>query len=105
MAFYLVEAKPHLHKLKSLRERLDQSVIKKLKPFGNTLHQSLINARLKPNGFAIWEEEDYCSPPLARERAAILDHYFNQLRVKSVTEGEGWQEIEGLPTLWNESEF
>ena len=104
MAFYLVKARPQLNKLTKLKEILDNEKIRPLKPFGNTLHHSLLNARLKPDGFAIWEEEDYCIPPLSAERAAVLDHYFNELSVKSVAEGAGWKEIEGLPTLWNRSE-
>ncbi|MBI1730068.1 hypothetical protein HY229_04645 [Candidatus Acetothermia bacterium] len=105
MAHYLVEAKPHLHKLKSLRERLDQGLIKRLKPFGNTLHHSLVNARLKPDGFAVWEEEDYCSPPLAQERAAVLGEFFAKISVKTTREEEGWNEVGELPSLWDKYTF
>jgi hypothetical protein len=28
------------------------------------------------------EEEDYCSPPLAQERAAVLDTYFDDITVE-----------------------
>ncbi|MFN3928754.1 MAG: hypothetical protein ACK4OK_03870 [Thermoflexus sp.] len=48
----------------------------------------------------MWEEEDYCSPPLAMERAAVLDHYFEDLRVERVPAGKGWRQIAGLPALW-----
>ena len=34
--------------------------------------------------------QDYCSPPLAQERAAVLDEYFEDLRVTAVQRNEGW---------------
>ena len=49
---------------------------------------------------AVWEEEDYCSPPLAMERAAILDRYFDRIEVEPVARGEGWRRIDGLPRLF-----
>jgi len=52
---------------------------------------------------AVWEEEDYCAPPLAQERAAVLDDYFHDLRVEKVKEGEGWSKIEALPRLFPEA--
>ena len=71
-----------------------------MQPFGNALHYSLENARLDPQGWAVWEEEDYCRPPLAQERAAVLDTYFTDLGVERVEKGEGWEEIETLPKFW-----
>ncbi len=35
------------------------------------------NSRAAPDGGAIWKKEDYCRPPLAQERAAVLDQYFD----------------------------
>ncbi|HWS96240.1 MAG TPA: hypothetical protein VN620_07175 [Candidatus Methylomirabilis sp.] len=56
-------------------------------------------ARIQPDGVATWEEEDYCSPPLAEERAAVLDKYFDEISVERVDAGEGWKRIEALPRL------
>lgn len=47
---------------------------------GEALSTGLNNARWQADGIAIWEEEDYCSPPLAMERAAVLDKYFDAIR-------------------------
>jgi hypothetical protein len=58
------------------------------------------NARLREDGYAVWEEEDYCSPPLAQERAAALNEFFDELEVTPVKEGAGWEEIEQLPLLF-----
>ena len=44
---------------------------------------------MRSDGVAVWEEEDYCDPPLAQEREAVLDDYFGDLRVEAVKEGGG----------------
>jgi hypothetical protein len=48
-----------------------------------------------------WEEEDYCTPPLAQERTAVLEDYFQDLRVEKVKEGEGWSKIDVLPRFFS----
>ena len=100
MAYYLVKAKFRKDLLTELRSRLDSGEIEQMRPFGKALQYSLENARLDPQGWAIWEEEDYCSPPLAQERDAVLDTYFTDLGVERVGEGEGWEQIESLPEFW-----
>jgi len=101
MAYYLVKAKYQKELLAELRKRLDSGEIDQMRPFGKALQYSLDRARLDPQGdhWAVWEE-DYCRPPLAQERAAVLDTYFTGLRVESVKEGQGWKQIESLPRLW-----
>ena len=47
-------------------------------------------------------KEDYCSPPLAEEGAAVLDEFFDELDVTRVQEGTGWEKIEALPRLFPE---
>jgi len=100
MAYYLVKAKAHKDLLTELRSRLDSGEIEQMQPFGRALQYSLENARLNPQGWAVWEEEDYCRPPLAQERAAVLDTYFTDLSVKRMQKGEGWAQIESLPDFW-----
>ena len=102
MAYYLVKAKYHKDLISELRSRLDSGEIRQMRPFGTALHYSLENARLDPQGWAIWEEEDYCSPPLAQERAAVLDTYFLDLGVERVQKGNGWEQIESLPKFWKD---
>ena len=99
MAYYLVRAKPKAERLGELQERLQKDSFIGLRPFGNALTHSLKEARTQPDGIAIWEEEDYCSPPLAEERAAVLDKYFDEISVETVDAGEGWKRIEALPRL------
>lgn len=100
MAYYLVKAKPIRSKMNDLRKWLDSGEIRAMKPFGQALQMGLDNARWRSDDVAIWEEEDYCVPPLAQERAAVLDEYFTELEVEHVTKGEGWRKIEPLKKIW-----
>jgi hypothetical protein len=102
MAFYLVSAVPKPSRLDELSERLARAEFVGLRPFGPTLTRSLKGARIRKDGVAVWEEEDYCRPPLAQERAAVLDDYFHDLRVEAVNEGEGWAKIDTFPRLFPE---
>ncbi|RMG88918.1 MAG: hypothetical protein D6712_02645 [Chloroflexi bacterium] len=101
MAYYLVRAKPN-GDLATLRRRLDSGEIQAMRPFGTALDYSLRNARLAADGYAVWEEEDYCTPPLNAERNAVLDTYFTDLSVEPVQAGDGWAKIEALPPLWRD---
>src|SRR5512134_298615 len=100
MAFYLVSAvlKPDLSN--ELERLLRENAFVDLQPFGKALSHSLRNARIRDDGFAVWEEEDYCTPPLAQERAAARDRFFERLSVAPVRVGEGWNRIQDLPRLF-----
>ncbi len=102
MAHYLVTAKPKAGRLGDLFVSLRKDAYVSMRPFGRTLTYSLQNARLRQDGYVTWEEEDYCSPPLAQERAAALDEFFDELEVTSVQQGKGWKKIETLPRLFPE---
>lgn len=65
MAYYLVKAQPITERLDDLQAQLEGGEIAKMRPFGRALQHSLENARIEPEGYAVWEEEDYCHPPLA----------------------------------------
>lgn len=95
----MVKAKPIAARLPELRQRLDSGEISRMRPFGSALHQGLDQARMLDGDTAIWEEEDYCSPPLAQERAAVLDTYFEDLTVEAVNRGEGWAQLDDLPMM------
>jgi hypothetical protein len=100
MAYYLVSATPREEHLPDLEARLARDEFVALRPFGTALSQSLRNARRHPDGGAVWEEEDYCRPPLAEERAAVLDRYFDDIAAQAVRRGAGWRQIEDLPRLF-----
>jgi hypothetical protein len=102
MPHYLVTAKPKSDRLGDLLGNLRKNAYASMRPFGKTLTYSLRNARIREDGYATWEEEDYCSPPLAEERAAALDEFFDELTTTPVNMGTGWKRIEGLPRLFPE---
>ncbi|RIK49984.1 MAG: hypothetical protein DCC57_12375 [Chloroflexi bacterium] len=99
MAYYLVRATPRPERMDELAAKLAEDAFVTLRPFGRALTQGLLGARRLDDGRAVWEEEDYCSPPLAMERAAVLDRYFSDIEVEHVAENEGWAQIENLPRL------
>jgi len=86
--------------MSALRKWLDSGEIRSMRPFGQALQLGLDGCRWLEDGVAIWEEEDYCVPPLAQERAAVLDAHFTDLHVRVVERGAGWSEIESLPRVW-----
>jgi hypothetical protein len=103
MAFYLVRAKPKKELLENLHGELNSGKISKMRPFGHALQYSLENARMDTENrdYALWIEEDYCSPPLAMERESVLDRYFNDISVERVeSEEEAWNRINDKPRLW-----
>ena len=101
MVFWLVTAKPRVEKLGELRRRLDSREISRMRPFGRSLENGLVNAKLREDGSALWGEEDYCVPPLAQEKAAVLDDYFDNLTVEDIGDpGQGWEKLANLSSLW-----
>ncbi len=102
MAWYLVTARAHPGRLHELEMRLQSGEIGKMKPFGEALAFSLANARIRPDYRVQWEEEDYCVPPLAQERDAVLDRYFSDIEVDAVPFRYGWEQVEHYPRLFPE---
>ena len=101
MSHYLVRARLKHAFANDLYERLGKRDFLHLQPFGASITRALENIRQDPlTGEAVWEEEDYCSPPLAMERSAVLDQYFEAIDVAQVSDGEGWGLISELPPLW-----
>jgi hypothetical protein len=101
MSLYLVRARPK-NDLSSLRKELNSDEISRLRPFGKTLQYGLVNAKIDPkDGYALWIEEDYCTPPLAMERESVLDRYFEDITVQVIaSEKEGLDRIANIPGLW-----
>ena len=100
MAHYLVRAEIAPQQLEALERELEKRAFVDLRPFGSSLTRGLEGARWESGRVAVWEEEDYCTPPLAQERADVLDRYFENLGVERVERGEGWSRIQELPRLF-----
>jgi hypothetical protein len=94
LTLYIVREKPK-NDLSELQKELELGNVSKLRPFGETLHHSLQNARFDTNNnYAMWVKEDYCSPPLAMERESVLDRYFDDITVERVSsEEQGWKSL------------
>jgi hypothetical protein len=104
MALYMVKARPRKELLENLQKDLNSGKISKMRPFGHVLQYSLENAKIDNENpdYALWVEEDYCSPPLAMERESVLNQYFNDIEVVCVeSEEQGWNMIKEKPSLWN----
>ena len=102
MAFYLVRARLKPERRDELLAALERKEFVSLEPFGRALSMGLTQARIDRDGRAAWEEEDYCQPPLAQEREAVLDDYFEQIEVEIVEQDAAWRELEDLPRLFPE---
>lgn len=103
MAYYKIVAKPKEDRIQELHKKLEAGTFRSLRPFGNTLTESLLKARFDvENNRAVWEEEDYCTPPLDQERRAVLDHYFEDIKFQAVDQNTGWESIRDFPSLWKE---
>jgi hypothetical protein len=103
MTLYLVRAKPK-NDLSELRKELDSGKISRLRPFGESLHHGLQNARFdNSSNYVMWVEEDYCSPPLAMERESVLDRYFEDITVERVSSQKvGWKSLDDMPMVWSQ---
>jgi len=100
MAHYLVRAKSR-DNLAELRQRLDNDEISQYHPSGNEMTHCLNNARLTLDGWITWEENCYCSPPLKQERLDVLDDYFTDIITETINKGDGWEQIDNLPSVWD----
>jgi len=86
---------------------LNSGEISRLRPFGKTLQYGLDNANGLDNakvdskdGYTLWIEEDYCTPPLAMERESVLDRYFEDITVQLIaSEKEEFDRIAQFPGL------
>lgn len=103
MAHYIVRARLKPELAAELRSRLETDEIDGIRPFGRGLADGLRRARRDPDtGEVLWEEQCFCTPPLAAERVAVLDKYFDAIATEEVNRGEGWGRLESLPALWDE---
>ena len=79
-----------------LRRRLDDGSIAAQQPDGQEVVDSLHRAVISESGEVQWSELCYCDPPLAHERATILDHHFADIITQPI---EDYQEYKGRPFM------
>ena len=99
---YRVTARFRTDTATELRRRLDDGSIAAQLPDGQEIVDSLHRAIVTPSGDVQWSEMCFCDPPLAHERATILDHHFDAITTEAIDDYErydGQPFIEHLQTL------
>ena len=84
-------SKPKSDRLRDLLGNLRKHIYSPMRPFGKAMTYALENARLPEDGYAVWEEEDYCSPPLAQEREAARWMSSSRNSPSRQFGGKGWE--------------
>jgi len=89
---YKVQARFDKSKAKEFYKKLTDGSIQKQQPDGPSIIEGMNRAVIDDSGLVIWSELCYCSPPLAHERATILDHYFSEIETEPI---DDYREYEG----------
>jgi len=79
-----------------LRQRLDDGSIAAQRPDGLEIVDSLHRAVVRNTGQVMWSEQCYCQPPLAHERATILDRYFDGVTTEAIAD---YERYDGRPFM------
>ncbi len=91
---YRVTARFRTDTAAELRRRLDDGSIAAQQPDGQELVDSLQRAVMTDSGKVTWSEMCFCDPPLAHERATVLDHYFDAVTSEPI---EDYEHYDGQP--------
>jgi len=105
MTSYLVRGRPKPGKLVKLRRKLELGDIALMRGFGKSLEFGLKNAKLSDTGEVLWEQPSSSTPILSQEKKAILSEFFREIFAEEVAEGQGWEKIRRLQSLWAAREF
>ncbi|MGI9354874.1 MAG: hypothetical protein ACR2PF_06905 [Rhizobiaceae bacterium] len=76
--------------------KLSDGTIQNQRPDGPELIASMDRAVMNPEGQIEWTELCYCDPPLAHERATVLDLHFDDIESEPV---EAYGMSEGQPFM------
>ena len=79
-----------------LRDRLDDGSIAAQQPDGQEIVAALHRAVIAADGEVTWSEQCFCSPPLAHERATVLDHYFADITTVPI---DDYEQYDGTPFM------
>ncbi len=81
---YRVIARFRIETAVELRRRLDDGSIAAQQPDGQEIVASLYRAVVAGTDEVRWSEMRFCDPPLAHERATVLDHYFDGIDTEPI---------------------
>lgn len=93
---YKVQAKFDESKAREFHELITSGSLKKQRPDGNEIINSMNRARIDSSGVIRWTETCYCSSPLNHERTTVYDNYFIDIKTQPT---ENHEEFEGKPFL------
>ena len=91
---YRVTARFKADTTAELCHKLNDGSIAAQQPDGREIVDSLHRAVVTASGEVIWSEQCYCDPPLAHERATVLDRYFSDIATEAI---ENYERYDGLP--------
>lgn len=93
---YHVRARLRVDTAPTFLAKLTDGTIEKQRPDGPELVASMKRAVINAGNEAEWTELCYCEPPLAHERATVLDSHFDHIRAEPI---EGHTQFEGEPFM------
>ena len=93
---YRVTARFKTDTAAELRHRLGDGSIAAQRPDGQEIVDSLHRAVMTDSGEVQWSELCFCDPPLAHERATILDHYFDGVATEPIND---YEQYDGRPFM------
>ncbi|MGI9524986.1 MAG: hypothetical protein ACR2PG_25440 [Hyphomicrobiaceae bacterium] len=93
---YHVQASFRADTAEDLLRKLSDGTIGEQRPDGQELTASMQRAVVNAEGEIEWTELCYCKPPLAHERATVLDSHFDDIRTEPI---ETHAQFEGRPFM------
>ena len=70
--------------------KLTDGTIENQRPDGRELVASMKRAVVSEDGLIEWSELCYCDPPLAHERATVLDSHFDEISTEPIDAHESY---------------
>ena len=93
---YRVRARFKADTAAAFHKKLTDGSVQQQTPDGPEIVASMNRAMLNGAGEIEWSEQCYCNPPLAHERATVLDTHFDDISTMAI---EGYQQYEGEPFM------
>ena len=94
--FYSVKARYIPSALLEFYRKLTDGSIRRQKPDGQEIVESMRRARITEPGVVRWSEMCFCPTPLAHERQTVYDHHFTDFETEIV---DGYVQFDGEPFM------
>lgn len=94
--FYSVKARYISSALPEFYRKLTDGSIRRQKPDGQEILESMRRARITEPGVIRWSEMCFCPTPLEHERQTVYDHYFTDFETEVV---DGYLQFDGEPFM------